>query len=1020
MVCNYKMTKSHLSTLFCVLLLASATPSISQDEGFADDFTQNSFRYNSTVFSNSTGTSSISTAEGVISLRADGTGDGTTFQVLEVNDTTSNRFIVTAGFDPSTTLNGEDSSAEITLDAKLYNDTASSIDADNDNGDIRVLFTIRSRGANESAVIACFDRFDGNGGRDELRLFENGTDHCVNFDATINIGQNYTYGFIIDRDSGQIELMFDDQSTTVQIDSEMHDVVSPNTLVHSSQRGTAGSSVVNISAVESDSLADDFAGVNPVLDRYNTRSERATRSVTHANGRVEMRAASVIEGNGEGTNISAIEVTDYLESTVVVSSNSIISSGQQSVNAGFDTIWANDISDGGLDGRTGDIRATIDLRYRANGTRSVEYCLSRAIDPDFNEHGGLLEDGERCDTFPVQLEIDVPYRVAIALDRPSSTYTFMFEGFSRNVSLDSTSFQASRFRNEIQAESNNLGTAIVYIDDLRTLKGAVTPTEASAGLLMAPEFPEEPDAASLVADSTIEGAFDFYNTEPVLDFVDDFSRAASTQFGFWGGRTRGESSVEYVNGAIELRTNSAEGNLEGNYTEFYVHDESDSIMAEVSLSSDSNLPVDPDAQATVSIRAVFHNDTQDFGFSDEVGDYEFSLQIRLRGDGRRVFDVDGRRREEGGSSTSLRLYDVVSLSDIYDALVPELDTVYTLGIRIDRERQVIVFSVDDTSAEYQLPTEVFLAARPFLLLSVNHNGSSGRAVGRWHSISTESTDENFLLEPPVIAPYRPGFNARYAGIDRDIVDGRLRLSGDGAITEGRDPRITALGASDYVSAIVELSSESVLPDADDEVFIGVHGQLYNDTETLPNGEGLIGEVFSTVRLTQEGSGSPYVQYCAWRSNVDDFSDATQLIGNDPSNCPRFSIVPQLDTPYFMSVELDRDNAMVLYTFDSNTIEYPIATEIFSTSSPFNGVRARTSPGAKVVAFADDLSFSENAVPLEDSSVLLAQDDQDVLEGSPTSSGGGCSIAGASGSGLPLLLGGAILVHFIRRKRVRLS
>jgi len=456
-----KRLKRHLVNILGVSLLTLSAPSNSQDAGFADDFTQNTLRYASSIFSNSTGNSSISAAEGVISLRADGAGEGTTFQVLEINDTTANRFIVTAGFDPSTSLSEPDSSAEITLDAKAYNDTFSNLDAESDDGDVRVLFIIRINGANESAVFVCLDRFDGNGGREEVRVFDNGTDHCINFDATVDIGENYTYGFTIDRDNRQLEFLFEDQAITTQIDSEMYDAFNPNTLIHSSQRRGAGSSVANVLAVETDRVSDNFAGVVPIFDRYNTRSERATRSVTHANGRVEMRATSVSSDSGEGTNISAIQVTDYLEATVVVSSESMISTGRQSVNAGFDAIWANDIADGGVDGRTGDIRATIDLRYRADGTRSVEYCLSRSIDTEFDEQGGLLAGGDRCDSIPVRLEVDVPYRAAIALDRETSTYTFMFEGFSREVSLDSTSFQASRYSNEIQAESDNLGVGCV-------------------------------------------------------------------------------------------------------------------------------------------------------------------------------------------------------------------------------------------------------------------------------------------------------------------------------------------------------------------------------------------------------------------------------------------------------------------------------------------------------------------------------------------------------------------------------
>ena len=222
----------------------------------------------------------------------------------------------------------------------------------------------------------------------------------------------------------------------------------------------------------------------------------------------------------------------------------------------------------------------------------------------------------------------------------------------------------------------------------------------------------------------------------------------------------------------------------------------------------------------------------------------------------------------------------------------------------------------------------------------------------------------------------------------------MRLEADGTLTSGRDPRITALGASDYVGASIELSSESVVA-ADGRVLVGVSGSMYND---LPGGviedgnnEGL---VFAAIRITAEGD-ERFVQYCAFRGNNSDFSDETELLGGDPDNCPRFATVPEFDTGYPAFIKLDRTASTLTFGFNGETVVYNITTPI-NNVRPFHGVRARTTDDSKVVAWADDLSFAENPVPLAESASALVQDvSASVTDGGDTdsqssesSSGGG--------------------------------
>ena len=135
-------------------------------------------------------------------------------------------------------------------------------------------------------------------------------------------------------------------------------------------------------------------------------------------------------------------------------------------------------------------------------------------------------------------------------------------------------------------------------------------------------------------------------------------------------------------------------------------------------------------------------------------------------------------------------------------------------------------------------------------------------------------------------------------------------------------------------------------------------------------------------------------------------------------------MPELDKAYPGFIKLDRNAATLTFGFNGETVVHNITTSINATQ-PFHGVRARTSDGSKVVAWADDLSFAENPVPLADSSNLLATDTSSSNTGgnegtgnnSNTSSSGGDSSGGGAFS-LTVLFAGllTLISKAIRRHR----
>jgi len=498
--------------------------------------------------------------------------------------------------------------------------------------------------------------------------------------------------------------------------------------------------------------------------------------------------------------------------------------------------------------------------------------------------------------------------------------------------------------------------------------------------------------------------------------------------------------VYWQDGAVVLETNTAENNENGNYTEFYLDPKTDSVEAVIGLSSRTNLPPTNDTGAEIQVRATFFNDTQDYGFNGQDGDFEASVKISLGSDGRRRFRANLRRRDVDGRSGDDLLSDNQELEDGLLSLVPELDKDYRIMLRIDRENQVLTFGIDDNTFDYQIPTGVFLPNQRRAIISVNQWGPSGIAVGRIVSIKTNTFAEDFSQSAPVLAPYRPNFSAQHPGRVVEVVDGRLRLEADGALSSGRDPRLVALSASDYVGADIELSSESTLL-ADGEVLVEVSGTFYNDLPAeardpeTPN----IGNVFAKVSVIREGDNSMHAQYCAFRVNDQNFDSLTELLGGDEKNCPQFMDLPALDTAYPAFVKFDRQAATLTFGFNGAEVVYNITTTM-SATRPFNGVKASTSDGSKVVAWVDDLAFSENAVPLSMSESQLVFDasaqpsepagsgngsgngggdgERPLNDGTNSTGGSGCSVGVRSGGFDPTLLFMFFLAMLICGNRMR--
>ena len=983
-------------------------------EPFADDFSSPSIRFYTNTFDNSSGVSSVDVFDTALRISSTGVGESPGNINLHMSEVTDS-FRATFALSSESVLELGDSysGSSVFVEGYFYNDTYSEEQRAGQNyseGDVWVSLVM---GVDQNGSINanyCLSRRDSAGQR--VNLGDSGTEFCDRIDesSALQLDTTYDASIQLDRSTSVLTINIGEIEKQLSlVGSNLYEPIQKNQRFQVWQNGVPGTAVAYVYGIGTDSFYQDFAVDKPILDRYYRFENHENRTVTQADGTLVLTARGV-EGDSEGSTISVKGDDGYLEAEITMLSDSTLGLEDGGNNAYLQYFLYNDIQDGGVDGRLGDVRAQLYASKRSDGRSFIEYCLRRSEDADDNERSGLLPESRNCDNFPVLFDYDTAYRVSIELDRESSLVRFRVDQHVVEVPVFSNMFIASDPQARLGVDARNASYVIATFDDVRNHPEAVTSSEQSNGLVMAPLFPAPVDPATLQVDSTLPNLYDILDYSAEVNFVDDFN-FDSHQLGLNTGRDRGQAGVSWSDGAIVLESNSFPENDDGNWSEFYINHQTDSLETVVSLSSDSRLPPDNDAEAQIQIRAVFYNDTQDNGFNEQEGDMEAVISIRISGDGRRQIRLDLRRRDENGRTQDDLLNDLEEVRRGIESIVPTLDTEYKIGIALDRENSLLRYSVNEDVFEYAIPTGIYLPARLRTLVSVNHRGSSGIAVGKVYSIKTDRMDESYRLVAPLIAPYSPQWNAFYPGRSVEIEDGRLRLAADGTLTSGRDPGIDSLRPSDYIGADLELSSESRV-EVDGQVHVELHSIMYNDLVGGEQEGSNEGRVFSTLRLVLEGTGNPYVEYCMFRSNTSDFSETTPLIGANPEECPRFLIEPSLDTAYQASLKLDRTLSTLTFKFDDEMFTYDISTDI-GTTRPFIGAKARTSDGSSVVAWVDNLAFSENPQPLDDSPDALISNNEDV-----SISSSGCSVA-SGGAFDPLMpaLGFLALTYlgFARRR-----
>lgn len=760
--------------------------------------------------------------------------------------------------------------------------------------------------------------------------------------------------------------------------------------------------------VQAADFADDFESGMLDPSRFQLQvSEGALEA-----GQIRLSASSD-SGQWANGSLRLAEYSDYVEGELTLLSGASLPDGRSEVAARIEMVAYNATAEGGTDGRLDDVQVQLALQVDGRGQRVARYCMWRSLNADNTTNTAVMDNNEQCRDMPLLVEYDRPYRAAIAVDRLSQTVTFRVDGLTQVINVTTAMLTASSPFAQLDVMANRQGAAQVLVDNVRTNATALTNSEIAAGLTVVPSFPVAPDATSLLADSTIENPHDFLSP---VSFVDDFGDLHSTALGYSDysdGSEPAQSAIRYVDGALQLALHSPNNEYGG--ANIYVHDyNSDRLDARLSLSSESALPVDGDARARMMITAYLFNDSFETADSRD-GDMQFSLGLEQRGNGRVSFAYWANRRLADGSRDSLNLGSVTGF-DAFDALQPTLDTPYDMAIELDRARQVLVMSVDDTVVEYPL-TNIFAPYRGELYIQAEHRGSSGRAIGRVHHLSTADLEIDFSSTAPVIAPLDPHWDARFADSSIEWVDERLTLTVDSA-QEGRGrASVSTRHSNDFFGADLEMSSTSE-PEVGEVNTFGVGATLFNDTQpnTSADNAEQAGDSFASVSLVDSGDEAPYATYCYWRFDgdtwVEQFSGSTEVCDN------RFSTPVVYDMSYAASVELDRDSKQLVWLLSGEEQNYAFNAEIHDTNSSYYRVRLAAGGEGSAVGHVDNLRFGREAPALADSPDRLLIDVSD--DSGNGEAGSGSSATGGGGGPLHPLTLLLIAAAFFGRPQRRFS
>ncbi len=515
-----------------------------------------------------------------------------------------------------------------------------------------------------------------------------------------------------------------------------------------------------------------------------------------------------------------------------------------------------------------------------------------------------------------------------------------------------------------------------------------------------------------------------YNTAKAQSFADDFSSdTVNADFGIYTNSLANPDNVATVDDA-GLLVNIIHSDPTSDERAAY---ELNSRRAMNSVSSTGQfLGERPTVgQLRYETQGRFYNSIADGGLGEDVrtGDVEIEISMHLGTVPEDDFaEVCFKDRDAEGNSQPLS--ESVNKCEFFQLSGFELNTDYTIEVGINRETQELYGALNDERITMSSPTPFYTPNNQYAWARFRVRDGAQSGDFRLSQLSFDGEAVNFDSINTQGRYKTDDFDDFRGEEDRskEVIDGRLRMST--TVNSSDEENTTFLrfaNSGDYIEADLVYSSESdVDTSAGGFAAVRIAGLLYNDTSAeLDIGE--LGSVWGSVMLIDNAGTGLVGEYCAIRSDADDFSESTDLAdGINDMRCPTFELEVQPDTVYNASLSLDQEAKTITYKLGDEVIVYNITTDVFKREGLLRA-QARMSAGATgtVVGYFDNLRNDPDALTDEE---IAAGLNNGGSAGEESSGGGGCTVAphGQKEYSMLALLLGAFMVSLFRQLRRRID
>lgn len=434
----------------CALLTIGAllaSPAV-YAERFADDFSSPSIRYYTNSFDDSSGVHSVDVLDSSLRMSSEAVGEARgNINLLTVEDTDSYHVRFTLSSESALEAGADYSSSTVFIEGFFYNDTYNDdqrAGVEQAEGDVWVSLNM---GVDQNGSIRanyCLSRRDSDGQRNDLEEFGSETCNQLAGSDALQLDTAYEASINIDRSLSTLTIKLGNLERRISLrgSNVYKPIIKKNQRFQVWQNGVPGVAVAYVHAVGADGFYQDFSTEIPIIDRYSNFDNSDTRSAEQVNQQLVLSARGQ-PNNGEGSTITVNGDEGYIETEFLLSSETTVGINDGGASVFLQYFLYNDIQDGGIDGRLGDVRAQLYASKRADSRNFMEYCLRRADDADKDARTGLLEGGRNCDDFPITYDYDKTYRASIALDREMSLVRFRVDGHMVEIPVSTDIFVAS-------------------------------------------------------------------------------------------------------------------------------------------------------------------------------------------------------------------------------------------------------------------------------------------------------------------------------------------------------------------------------------------------------------------------------------------------------------------------------------------------------------------------------------------------------------------------------------------------